>query len=427
MKKNVGYAGYNRNWSNNMQNIQFSNANNHDNFEGLESRNRIDGFTGNYMNFPYMNDNIRYNNYEYSPNTLQDFQFNMGYTPNNFSNIQFNNFRTGPGYYSNIPNNENLINNSSNILYSYYNMPNNYNNILSNSFKNDMNYNNNQFDNFNMNDNKMDIAYKKMILERKEESKKKIIKKDFLAQLYFTTNINKINNKYLYTNLESKQIEFNLCLNYATFLFDNRVDSGYNIYNIYIKKISGEYKYDYYRFINYDIKEDYNLLNDYKKELNQEEKKMIDEMRNECISENPYIKLFIFNKYCFLKKSTVSVYIPHLLKLNKKCPILTNFLLDKNITIDDFVIDFKNNENCLFINILKNRLQSIKFADPKEFGFSEINNGERGLLYSTIPSELIDRSILEIDLLNLKNKYFGGYFSEKSERSNAIIDVYINE
>ena len=38
----------------------------------------------------------------------------------------------------------------------------------------------------------------------------------------------------------------------------------------------------------------------------------------------------------------------------------------------------------LFIKILKERLKSIENADFHEFGFGEMNNGERGFIYITV-------------------------------------------
>ena len=250
-------------------------------------------------------------------------------------------------------------------------------------------------------------------------------KSKFLTFLYYETNINKMNN-FLYTDRKKKQDSFNDCLDHAILLLSLNYNS-FLLDKIYVKKISEHYRYDYYKFIDYELKQDYNVINNYKKELNQIEKLMLEEMKKEIISENPYIKLFIFNKYCFLKKNTVSVYIPHILKREKNCPILTSLLNDKKINISDFVADYEYNDKCLFIIILEKRLKSIENSDSQEFGFGEMNNGERGFIYTTVPADLLEESILNLELSNFNKKYYGGYFSEKSEKSSAIINAYIND
>ena len=87
---------------------------------------------------------------------------------------------------------------------------------------------------------------------------------------------------------------------------------------------------------------------------------MIKEMKNKFIIRNKDIKLFIFNDFCFLNQQNVSVYISHIFKINRKKKLLNYFLKEKNLNINDFVVDYKHNENCLFIIALKNRLIIIK-------------------------------------------------------------------
>ena len=70
--------------------------------------------------------------------------------------------------------------------------------------------------------------------------------------------------------------------------------------------------------------------------------------------------------------------------------------------------NYLQNENSLFIKMLNIRLENLKnndYANGSEFGLGINITGDKGFLYTTIPTELIERSILEIDLNIFGNKY----------------------
>ena len=122
------------------------------------------------------------------------------------------------------------------------------------------------------------------------------------------------------------------------------------------------------------------------------------------------------------------MYIPHILKLEHKNSFLTHFLKNKELNIDDFIIEHKDNENNLFIKILNIRLENLKnnnYVNSNEFGLGINTTGDRGFLYTTIPTDLIERSILEIDLINFGNENIGGYSSIKASTVKKAL-IYSN-
>ena len=226
--------------------------------------------------------------------------------------------------------------------------------------------------------------------------------------------------------------------------FDDRIYIVYRKYEeeiknkkyfkIYIKKINNKYEFDYYKYKreDYDIKENFDLISEYLTEKKLDEKEinnMSEKMKKECICAKDII-LFIFNEFCFLSPYTISVYIPHILKVEHKNSFLTHFLKDKDLEINDFIIDYKNNENSLFIKILNIRLENLKtnnYVNGNEFGLEISITGDKGFLYTTIPTELIERSILEIDLDNFGNNYIGGYSSKKISTIRSAFSCNNNE
>ena len=202
--------------------------------------------------------------------------------------------------------------------------------------------------------------------------------------------------------------------------YENEISKKKRFFKIYIKKLSNKYIFDYYKIKreNYDIKENFDLINEYLAEKNLDKKEinnMSEKMKKECICAKDII-LFIFNEFCFLSPFTISVYIPHILKVELKNSFLTHFLKNKDLEINDFIIDQEYNEYSLFIKMLNIRLENLKnndYANGSEFGLGINITGDKGFLYTTIPTELIERSILEIDLNIFGNKYIGGYSSIK--------------
>ena len=233
-----------------------------------------------------------------------------------------------------------------------------------------------------------------------------------------------------------KYFNYNLDLAYLKY---KELSKNYIVNEIYLKKINGKYEFDYYKYENYNNTNSQDLIEEYIKEdsLRKNDPIVIDlqnKMKNEfiCNIENfRGIKLFIFNDLCFLTPFTTSIYIPHVLKINYKNTFLTHFLQNKNLNVDDFVIDYTNNENCLFINILRKRLNDLQNnnnKNEKEYGLGITFNGERGYLYTTIPTELIEQTLLELDLKSMGKEYFGGYYSEKeSTIKNALINTNEND
>jgi len=177
-------------------------------------------------------------------------------------------------------------------------------------------------------------------------------------------------------------------------------------------------------YIDYNIYTIYDLIRDYKKKgLNKNELDISTKMKKECQSFGK-IKLFIFNELCFLTPYTISVYIPHILKINHRDTFLTHFLPNKDLSIEDFIIDQQNNENCLFIQILKNRLIDLKnanYINSIDFGLGINIEGDKGFLYTNIPTNLLEQSLTEIDLINFGNVYIGGF---TSERTSIIRNTY---
>ena len=275
---------------------------------------------------------------------------------------------------------------------------------------------NNQNSPFNYNYRKDEQKIKKLIPNSEK-------KKGFLKTFYIFSLLDSLPSQ----NLETRQKSFEKGINLAYQKYKEKSEK-YIIDKIYIKKLKGEYLFDYYQFEDYNVKEKYDLISEYSKsnKLSENEVLMENKMKTECISKNDNVKLFIFNEFCFLTPLTVSVYIPHVLKINHQKSLLTHFLKVKDLTVDDFVINLKSNENCLFINILKSRLIELKennFINNSEFGLEVTKSGDRGFLYTTIPKQLIEQSLLNVDLMNFDNQYFGGYHSEKA---STIKNVLIN-
>ena len=300
----------------------------------------------------------------------------------------------------NIPNN---INNPS-IINNPYVFNNNNLATISNAMQNDIEQTN--------------IKQKKIL----EQSKEKFI--DFL------------NNNYSVNLIQDKEPEnfrklFNDKIVSAFKIYEEEIKKKKKYFKIYLKKINKKYEYDYYKFIDYDLTQNFDLINEYLTENKIAEKeinKMSQEMKNECICEH-HIQLFIFNQFCFLSPYTISVYIPHILKVNHKNSFLTYFLNNKDLEINDFVIGQKNNEDSLFIKILNIRLENLKnnnYINGKEFGLGTSITGDKGFLYTTIPTELIEQSILELDLAKFGNKYIGGYSSQKISTIRSVF-TYSNE
>ena len=334
----------------------------------------------------------------------------------NTNNTQFQSRNLSNNF--NVQNYEETLNNNTNIRYQ--NLPSNNPNFL-NFQQNSINSNFNNMQNSFINNIPYPfIPYVNLYYPYKKKDLNNYQKNILLNNIYFNTGLHKVNKNNEKDNLEE-------CINHFHFLY-NYYSNFYNLEKIYLKKVFEHYKYDYNRFINYKIEKDFDLIKDYKNQLNEEEMKMKKDMENEIVNKNFNIQIFIFNKYCFLNKSIISVYIPHVLKLNKELPILTYFLKEKKITIDDFVINYDDNQNCLFIKILNTRLLTFKEGiNNNEFGFSITANGERGFLYTTIPLDLLEESILKLELLNLSEKYIGGYLSEKTGNSDVIIKTLISE
>ena len=248
--------------------------------------------------------------------------------------------------------------------------------------------------------------------------------------------IDYLNNNYSVNLIQDKEPEsfrklFNANIVLVFKLYEKEMQKK-NYFKIYLKKINNKYEFDYYNFKDYDIDQNFDLINEYltkKKIAEKEINNMSQEMKNECICEHD-IKLFIFNQFCFLSPYTVSVYIPHILKVKHKNSFLTYFLNNKDLEINDFVIEQTNNENSLFIKILNIRLENLKnnnYINDIEFGLEISKTGEEGFLYTTIPTELIEQSILELDLEKFGNNYIGGYSSKKVSTIRSAFTYSNNE
>ena len=355
----------------------------------------------------------------YYPNSIQSGNANSEIMPsnaiglsgtdiiNNFNPMNFRFFGpVPPPYYYGFPN----------INYDYNN-----NNYYQTTIPRNINsqlpfFSNNNIDSINKYVEALDN-------KKKEENEIKIKiqileKRNFLSTLNGDSGISMNNN-----SLSERQNSFDLILYQAQLKYIEyfKKPKAYRLEPIYFKKINEKYYFDYYKFQDYNVEKKIDLLN----EISNNKEVIIDktlydkikkEMSEECKSNNKTIKLFIFNQYCFIEPQTISVYIPHILKKEHEKDFLSFYINNKKLTIDDFVVDYENSENCLFIKIIKSRLEELNKINMnfKEYGLGVTNDGERGYLYTTIPSELIERSILELDLVNLSNKYYGGYISEKA-------------
>ena len=240
------------------------------------------------------------------------------------------------------------------------------------------------------------------------------MREDFLAILNHDYSFDLLFDRYP----EKYQEFFDFKINTAFERYEEELNKDYITDKIYLKKINKKYEFDFYKFENYNNEVDYDLINEYLKENsdNDEINIISRKMKTECIS-NKNIKLFIYNELCFLSPYTVSVYIPHILKVTHKNTFLTNNLKNKDLEISDFFIEDINNENSLFINILKIRLEDLKknnHLNGIEFGLDINIKGDRGFLYTTVPIELIEQSILKFDLNNFETQNVIGYNSEKT-------------
>ena len=176
------------------------------------------------------------------------------------------------------------------------------------------------------------------------------MREDFLAILNHDYSFDLLFDRYP----EKYQEFFDFKINTAFERYEEELNKDYITDKIYLKKINKKYEFDFYKFENYNNEVDYDLIKEYLKENSDDDElnNMSRKMKTECIS-NKNIKLFIYNELCFLSPYTVSVYIPHILKVTHKNAFLTNKLKNKDLEIGDFIIEDKNNENSLFINILK--------------------------------------------------------------------------
>ena len=85
--------------------------------------------------------------------------------------------------------------------------------------------------------------------------------------------------------------------------------------------------------------------------------------------------------------------------------------------MNDFIIELDDNEDNLFIKILELRLGNLKdnnYFNSNEFGLSINTTGDKGFLYTTIPTDLIERCILERSYLGIFQSYLQitGIFEE---------------
>ena len=295
---------------------------------------------------------------------------------------------------------------------------------LSNSNNNATIYNNKNLQN-NQDIKGNDLQKNEVNVDKDKEQKNEIKlptltldkRREFLSEVYFNSNINLLN----IISIEKKQQYFDNALNRAEFYYLQKCKFN-EVDLIFLKKIDNTYSFDYYKFQDYKTEAKIELLKEaLSNNLVEKNKdfyyKMKKEMEEECISTNKTIKLFIFNQYCFLEPQTISVYIPHILKKEHNEDFLTYFIKKKKLDIEDFVIDSTNNENCLFITIIRNRIRELinnNYMNNREYGLGVTKNGERGYLYTTIPVELIEQSILTLDFEDLNKQYKGGYYSEKS-------------
>ena len=371
----------------------------------------------------------------YNPNAIQNGNVNNTYLSSNAmglggdANLNFNNpmnfrfirpFFPPPIYYYEVPNI-----NYENENYNNYNqtfIPTNINSQLPCFSSNNINFAN---------------KYNEELDNKKKEENEIKFKIKIMEKRIFLSSLNK-DLDMLKNNISSDErqnsfdlILLNAQLNYQQYLEKTK---NYKLNPIYIKKINEKYYFDYYKFQEYNVEKKIDLLD----EISSNKENIIDktlydkmkkEMSEECKSNNQKIKLFIFNQYCFLEPQTISVYIPHILKKDHEKDFLSFYIKNKELTIDDFVVDYENNENCLFIKIIKSRLEELNknYKNSKEYGLGVANNGERGYLYTTIPSELIERSILELDLMNFNSKYYGGYISEKASTIKCALSNEIRE
>ena len=88
---------------------------------------------------------------------------------------------------------------------------------------------------------------------------------------------------------------------------------------------------------------------------------MSEKMKKECICAKDII-LFIFNEFCFLSPFTISVYIPHILKVELKNSFLTHFLKNKDLAINEIT---KQKQ------MYKKEIEQIKISDDIEELFIE--------------------------------------------------------
>ena len=289
------------------------------------------------------------------------------------------------------------------------NTPSNYGNI--NISPNNYNIPNININRSAFNSNNLSTIYNAPQNEIIKQSKKD--KEDF---------IDFINNNYSLSMIQENDPEkFNQLFSEQIDIINEKYEeeNKKRDFKIYIKKINNKYVFDYYKFQDYKIQKNFDLISEYLAEKKYDEKEinnMSEKMKKEFINYRNF-KLFIFNEFCFLSFYTISVYIPHVLKVEHKNTFLTHFLKNKDLEMNDFIIELDDNENSLFIKILELRLSNLKnnnYLNSNEFGLSINTTGDKGFLYTTIPTDLIERCILEIDLNTFKNKYIGGYSSKKN-------------
>ena len=353
------------------RNITTNNLNNNDYFNGA--------YYTQANNYAHITPQIVYTPiFSYNP----PFQFPVLMVPNMNTPSNYGNINISPNNY-NIPNiNINRSAFNSNNLSTIYNAP--QNNIEQNNIK------------------------QNEITKQSKEDKEDFI--DFINNNY-SLNMIQENDPEKFDQLFSEQIDI---INEKYEEEDEKKN-----FKIYIKKINNKYVFDYYKFQDYKIKKSFDLISEYLAEKKYDEKEinnMSEKMKKEFINYRDF-KLFIFNEFCFLSFYTISVYIPHVLKVEHKNTFLTHFLKNKDLEMNDFIIELDDNEDNLFIKILELRLSNLKdnnYLNCNEFGLSINTTGDKGFLYTTIPTDLIERCILEIDLNTFKNKYIGGYSSKKN-------------
>ena len=156
---------------------------------------------------------------------------------------------------------------------------------------------------------------------------------------------------------------------------------------------------------------------------------------NKLLNDNNYNKNknIFFNEYMLYSKERISIYSPHILKMEKNIKSILLPEKEKKLNLLDFQYAYNHtNKEDIFFITLKRRIEDLNtkiekndnFLEDekikKKFGFYKNKNSENYYLYSIIDEEIIKNKLKLNDVEYLKNNLLMNETQNKNQRSDVI-------